>query len=76
MRAYFLEDFGAERRSIASYVTERQTKRFKKEAADGMKEYKITYYRLILNTYLILQKIINSWKFRMHKRLWIDGFRR
>ena len=41
-----------------------------------MKEYKITYYRLILNTYLILQKKINSWKFRMHKRLWIDGFRR
>ena len=38
MRAYFLEDFGAERRSIASYATERQVKRFKKEAADSIKD--------------------------------------
>ena len=38
MRAYFLEYFGAERRSIASYATERQTKRFKKEAADSIKD--------------------------------------
>ena len=38
MRAYFLEYFGAERRSIASYATERQVKRFKKEAADSIKD--------------------------------------
>ena len=38
MRAYFLEDFGAKRRSIASYATERQAKRFKKEATDSLKD--------------------------------------
>ena len=47
MRAYFLEDFGAECRSIAGYATERQAKRFKKEAADSIKDKRITYYRLI-----------------------------
>ncbi len=38
MRAYFLDDLGAERRSIASYVTERQVKIGKKEAADSIKD--------------------------------------
>ncbi len=57
MRVYFLEDFGAERRSIASYATERQAIRFKKEAADSMKDKINTYYRLNLNTYLCKQTV-------------------
>ncbi len=52
MWAYFLGDFGAEWKSIASYATERQVKSVKKEATVSMKDKIYTYYRLNLNTYL------------------------
>ena len=51
MRACFLGDSGAERRSIACYATERQAGSGKKEAA-LYKKFLFTYYRLNLNTYL------------------------
>ena len=39
MRACFLGDSGAERRSIAGYATERQAGSGKKEAADCIKDF-------------------------------------
>lgn len=39
MRAYFLGDSSAERRSIAGYATERQAGSGKKEAAECIKDF-------------------------------------